>query len=270
MHAMRGQRSPNSGECVSFPSSGCKVPYCALCEKKLEVCTRCEASYYITPLHGCTKDCEDLMGYHNNADLGKCVRCRIRNCYKCYDSARCSECSTGYGLTDNQQCVRCPKNCFACAHHNKCTTCKSGYILSDSEVCESEDEYKVDCKHADAKYIKYEFARHIKGSVRQRLTASMCSECNAGKVPINGKCVSVSAKAPSCTPGTGENAGKCTRCISSGSSNSTFLYSGVATIAILTWVSLSVQALATTDCAPGAHGAGLCSTPVVMSVYRVP
>ncbi|KAE8305752.1 High cysteine membrane protein Group 1 [Giardia duodenalis] len=214
------------GECVSFPSSGCKVPYCALCEKKLEVCTRCEASYYITPLHGCTKDCEDLMGYHNNADLGKCVRCRIRNCYKCYDSARCSECSTGYGLTDNQQCVRCPKNCFACAHHNKCTTCKSGYILSDSEVCESEDEYKVDCKHADAKYIKYEFARHIKGSVRQRLTASMCSECNAGKVPINGKCVSVSAKAPSCTPGTGENAGKCTRCISSGSSNSTFLYSG--------------------------------------------
>ncbi|EFO61646.1 High cysteine membrane protein Group 1 [Giardia lamblia P15] len=214
------------GECVPFPSSGCKVPYCALCEKKLEVCTRCEGSYYITPLHGCIKDCGDLLGYHNDADLGRCVRCRIKNCYKCYDSVRCLECSTGYGLTDDQQCARCPENCFACAHYNQCTTCKSGYILNDFNVCESENEYKVDCKHADAKYIKYELARHIKGSVRQRLMASMCSECNAGKVPINGKCVSVSAKTLSCVSGTGENTGKCTHCVSGSNSNSAFLYSG--------------------------------------------
>lgn len=213
------------GQCIPLPDSGCKVPYCSLCEESLEVCTRCEGSYYVTPLNGCVRDCGDIMGYHNNADLGKCVRCKIKNCYKCSDSTRCLECSTGYGLTDDQQCTQCPENCLACSHYNQCTTCKSGYILGDSKVCESESDYRVDCAESDAKYIKYELTRHLKGSVLQRVTASMCSKCTPGKVPINGKCVSASTRTLRCTPGTGEDAGKCTSC-SGSASNSAFLYSG--------------------------------------------
>lgn len=213
-------------QCVVLPDSGCMVPYCAKCEKSLTVCTKCEGNYYVTPLHGCIKDCGEILGYHNNATSGKCVRCKVKDCYKCHDSTQCLECSTGYGLTDARQCVQCPENCFACSHYNQCVTCKSNYILSDSKVCEPESKYNVSCKDLGAKYIKYEPVRQIKGSVKQKVTASMCSKCDTGKVPINGKCVSATTKTLRCIEGTGESAGKCTGCVSDSNSNSVFLYSG--------------------------------------------
>lgn len=158
-----------SGECKPCPEN------CETCLDETRECVACQNGFMIneemnkcepSPIPDCYVMDSNQCGVcdtHYFLKEGQCKLCSSELAYCNYCSIsdkefKCLSCQTGYRLTKDGTCKKCPENCDHCSQ-NKCTVCIKGYFYNeDAENCA---ECKIkNCKRCETSYI--------------------CQECNTG------------------------------------------------------------------------------------------
>ena len=212
------------------------------------VCTECTTNYYLKK-DGSTTSCvaagQCNNGFFPTTDSNNkkvCVSCSetnnggIANCAKCSLKASstragaavtCTECSsnklsplgdaclaacpagtyeTAATTGSGKICALCHTSCSSCsdAGESSCTACYPGSVLnkidsSTAGTCIPE------CTGRYAENCEAGMCTAVLGGSRY------CSKCKSGYVPVDGLCVSATARAPNgCTPGTDGTCSACT------------------------------------------------------------
>ena len=104
-----------------------------------------------TPLkQGCESNCELCEegqrckvckeGCFMKKDGLSCGKCDVEHCLDCKDNgdtARCGECTSGFGAKDGR-CIRCAEHCERCSEEGKCSEfdCEEGcFNNTPDEMC---------------------------------------------------------------------------------------------------------------------------------------
>ena len=234
----------NCAECSLLPSaSGSSTA--------LIKCTKCGNSKYLKD--GTCVDKTDCTGTtfpkEDNPKGNKCVPCNdstnggIENCGECSllpSTSRsstplvtCSACSTNNLSPLKNECMQnCPAGtyadsnrvCLAC--HTSCASCKDNNAESSCTACYPGSVLNHGSTPGKGTCIPECTGRYAENCEANQCTAVLggskyCSRCKGGFVPVDGLCVSATARAPAgCTPST-TTAGTCESC-----KNAYFLQSG--------------------------------------------
>ncbi|EFO61144.1 VSP [Giardia lamblia P15] len=241
-----------SSENTGLNPAGAGVAGCVKCTygSNKVTCEKCGQDKYLK-IDGETTSCVDAQNCGEgflmitSGDIKKCVKCGdtanggIEHCAKCSLKASsaeekleimCSECTdrrlsplnnaclencpAGSYAHDGNLCLPCHNTCAECdgnAEATSCRACYPGFVLSKGNsgaigtcIPACTGKYAENCEENMCTAL-------VGGS-------KYCSKCKTGFVPVDGICVSSTARAPTgCTPGDGV----CTAC-----TDSYFLQSG--------------------------------------------
>ncbi|ESU40632.1 Variant-specific surface protein, partial [Giardia duodenalis] len=223
-----------SGENTGLTPAGVGVAGCAACtyDSNKVTCTKCGTGKYLKSDGTCADSCAPNTEFVKNdpSNGNKCVSCGtvadggIENCGECSllpSASRagailitCTKCSTNNlsplknecmascpagTYAKDKVCTPCHTSCSSCsdAAESSCTACYPGSVLSKGA-----DNTKGTC-------IPECTGRYAENCEAGMCTAVLggskyCSRCKSGFVPVDGLCVSATARAPTgCTPGDG-------------------------------------------------------------------
>ena len=125
---------------------------------------------------------------------GKCVECP-QNCYNCKTPTTCSQCSSGYALDSNKNCVSCNvQHCSSCNDDlNSCTSCIKGYGLDTSSATPRCVPCLLDdCEDCSDDYTRCSNSCSTPNCLKcanYPYVGEICAECKDGYIMImNNKC----------------------------------------------------------------------------------
>ncbi|ESU44378.1 Variant-specific surface protein [Giardia duodenalis] len=229
-----------SGTNDNLDPAGTGVDGCAACtyDSAKITCTKCETGKYLKTTSDSTSCVEASgcgSGFFPKADDkagNKCVACSsasdggIADCSECslLPSASgsstplvtCTKCSTkklsplgdacldgcpAGTYNDNNICKPCHTSCTECnsnANQDSCTACYPGSVLNRTTDSGSTGTCIPECTGRYAENCEANQCTAVLGG------SKYCSKCKSGFVPVDGLCVSATARAPTgCTPGDG-------------------------------------------------------------------
>jgi len=164
-----------------------------------EVDTCCETAQWMNgdACADCDSKCS-TCNYAGSSDTDGCV-CVVENCSDCDSDSVCTECASGYRVTDDDTCEACTTGCTGCsAAAATCTACSTGYALNDGEnTC---DECEANCDTCDSGTVCTDCASGYYLDSEDCTAcaidnATACSDeetatsCDTGYQAISGACV---------------------------------------------------------------------------------
>ncbi|ESU40025.1 Variant-specific surface protein [Giardia duodenalis] len=198
----------NGNKCVPCGDKTDGIVDCKMCSKNLGVlkCSTCKS------------------GKKPNTTGTACVACNIADCANCNEENVCEMCTSNKKLSplkdacltdcpagtydDNNVCKPCHVSCAECnsnANQDSCTACYPGSVLNKTDsstagtcIPECTGRYAENCEAGMC-------TANIGGS-------KYCSKCKSGFVPVDGLCVSATARVP--TGCTSKGDGTCAFCTS--------------------------------------------------------
>ncbi|TNJ28011.1 pVSP [Giardia muris] len=192
-------------ECSDDSPAAGGVSHCSSCDDNPQkdqtvTCNGCEDGFYL--------------------DGGKCVPCTDSNCLQCDAKDQCNTCKEGFGpVLDSAQasissctdCTALDASCTSCANLGLglfCSACKDGKVPIDGKCVDVNDKlctassgscsaclnghtlYLGGCYSPDKAAVLGLCAKESQVIVG---SASVCSQCQQGFVPIDGSCAPIKA-----------------------------------------------------------------------------
>ena len=128
---------PNSMYFNGIMCINCPVN-CQICQA--DTCSQCITGYFLQQnvCISCSKSCQDCNGIYSN----NCTSCKSN---KILINNQCN-CSQGYYMDSNENCLNCIANCLNCSNIANCNQCISGYYYNKlSNICELCDLTCAEC-----------------------------------------------------------------------------------------------------------------------------
>ena len=218
-----------TGECVAKDAcTSTHFPTIDANQKK--ICTPCNdaSNGGVADCQECSKTGDTLKCLTCNKDKKPntagtaCVACSIANCANCNEENVCEACTSKKKLSplkdacltdcpagtydSSNVCTPCHTSCSSCsdAGESSCAACYPGHVLSKGDttkgtcIPECTGRYAENCEANQCTAV-------LGGS-------KYCSRCKSGYVPVDGLCVSATARAP--TGCTSKGDGTCSACTS--------------------------------------------------------
>jgi hypothetical protein len=175
------------------------------------LCASCSAPFtYLNGgcvIDGCLQYCKDGCASCDQRLTLIGSICGLPHCQKVVNF-RCQECSSGYAVDQNGQCVLSDPNCLKRNSLNQCLACKEGYQLDCNGVCTSQ---KYGCNYVDGRctscrspfvYVPATESCEIDGCLDYFLGG--CQKCDTSYALLYNTC-----KLPNCLT---SKKGKCLEC----------------------------------------------------------
>lgn len=143
--------------------SPCALQNCSICSKNYKTCNWCEVSLIYDPIKNvCSLNCSDsncLSCIHENGTIcsecatgfylsdHQCIKCSDPNCIDCNSDDVCIECPDDY-VIQNGKCAKCiAENCFKCleGQSNACDVCNPGYAAPFFHCTQCKDANCAEC-----------------------------------------------------------------------------------------------------------------------------